>query len=288
MNSLNIKSFFLTVFILVVFLVVWEVLLKAPPDAAVDPNLTEEEILLNSMVASESEKARVPTPSEVYLQLKEDFQSPFLDAGPNDKGIGLHILYSLTRVMAGFLAATLVAIPLGFVIGMSELMFKALNPFIQLLKPVSPLAWMPLALFTLMPIHKVWGAELASSAVIFICCIWPMLLNTTFGVANVRKDWIKVAETHELGRIKTAFKVILPAAAPTIITGMRISIGIAWLVIVAVEMVSTNSGIGYYVWNEWNNLNLNSIIVSILVIGIVGMILDLVLNACSKMVVYEE
>lgn len=288
MNSLNIKSFFLTLVILVVGLVIWEAALKAPPEAAVNPNLTEEELLLNSMMASDSEKARVPTPSEVYLQLKEDLKSPLRDKGPNDKGIGLHIFYSLTRVLAGFFVAALVGIPLGFVIGMSELMFKALNPFIQLLKPVSPLAWMPLALFTLMPIHKVWGAELASSAVIFICCIWPMLLNTTFGVANVRKDWIKVAETHELSRFKTAYKVILPAAAPTIITGMRISIGIAWLVIVAVEMVSTNSGIGYYVWNEWNNLNLNSIIVSILVIGIVGMILDFVLNAFSKMVVYEE
>lgn len=288
MNSLTLKSFCLTLVILVVALVTWEALLKPPPEAAPDPNLTEEELLMQSMMADDSEKARVPTPSEVFKQLKEDLKAPLKDAGPNDKGIGLHIFYSLTRVMAGFLLAALVGIPLGFIIGMSELMFKALNPFIQLLKPVSPLAWMPLALFTLMPIHKVWGAELASSAVIFICCIWPMLLNTTFGVANVRKDWIRVAQTHELSRFRTAFKVILPAAAPTIITGMRISIGIAWLVIVAVEMVSTNSGIGYYVWNEWNNLNLSSIIVSIIVIGCVGMVLDLILNGCSKMVVYEE
>lgn len=284
MNSLNIKSFILTLTILIVGLLAWEVALTPPPEAAVDPNLTEEELLIMSMTASESEKARVPTPSEVYIQLKEDLKSPFHNTGPNNKGMGLHIFYSLARVLAGFFVAALIGIPLGFVIGMSELMLKALNPFIQLLKPISPLAWMPLALFTLSEIH----AELASTAVIFICCIWPMLLNTTFGVANVRKDWVKVAQTHELSRLQTAFKVILPAAAPTIITGMRISIGIAWLVIVAVEMVTTSDGIGYYVYNQWNNLNLNAVIASILMIGVVGMILDLVLNACSRMVVYED
>ena len=115
-----------------------------------------------------------------------------------------------------------------------------------------------------------------------------MLINTAFGVAGVRKDWIRVAQTHELGSLRTAFTVILPAAAPTILTGMRISIGIAWLVIVAAEMLVGGTGIGYYVWNEWNNLDLGSVIFSILMIGVVGMLLDLALNACSRFVQYEE
>jgi len=161
-------------------------------------------------------------------------------------------------------------------------MYKALNPFIQVLRPISPLAWMPLALFIIK------DSELSSIFVIFICSIWPMLINTAFGVAGVRKDWINVARTHELSRLSTAFKVMLPAAAPTILTGMRISIGIAWLVIVAAEMLVGGTGIGYYVWNEWNNLDLTSVIFSILMIGLVGMALDMALGAATRLVQYAE
>jgi len=124
--------------------------------------------------------------------------------------------------------------------------------------------------------------------VIFICSIWPMLINTAFGVASVRSDWINVARTHELGRLRTAFTVILPAAAPTILTGMRISIGIAWLVIVAAEMLVGGTGIGYYVWNEWNNLDLTSVVFSILMIGLVGMVLDLALSFITRSVQYAD
>jgi nitrate/nitrite transport system permease protein len=175
-----------------------------------------------------------------------------------------------------------VALPIGFLVGMSPLMQKALNPFIQVLKPISPLAWMPLALFIIK------DSETSAIFVIFICSIWPMLINTAFGVANVRQDWINVARTHELSPLKTAFQVILPAAAPTILTGMRISIGIAWLVIVAAEMLVGGTGIGYYVWNEWNNLDLTSVIFSILMIGLVGMLLDTALASVNRMVEYEE
>ena len=165
---------------------------------------------------------------------------------------------------------------------MSPLMHKALNPFIQVLRPISPLAWMPLALFIIK------DSEQSAIFVIFICSIWPMLINTAFGVANVRSDWISVAQTHELSQLKTAFLVILPAAAPTILTGMRISIGIAWLVIVAAEMLVGGTGIGYYVWNEWNNLDLNSVIFSILMIGVVGMMLDFALGRVERLVQYKE
>jgi nitrate/nitrite transport system permease protein len=211
-----------------------------------------------------------------------ELSNPFYDAGPNDKGIGIQLAYSLFRVLTGYVSAALVAIPLGFIIGMSPLMHRALNPFIQVLRPISPLAWMPLALFIIK------DSEQSAIFVIFICSIWPMLINTAFGVANVRSDWISVAQTHELSQLKTAFLVILPAAAPTILTGMRISIGIAWLVIVAAEMLVGGTGIGYYVWNEWNNLDLNSVIFSILMIGVVGMALDFALGRVEKLVQYKE
>ena len=165
---------------------------------------------------------------------------------------------------------------------MSPVAYRALNPFIQVLRPISPLAWMPLALFVIR------DSEASAIFVIFICSIWPMLLNTAFGVAGVRKDWVNVARTHELGALRTAFQVILPAAAPTIVTGMRISIGIAWLVIVAAEMLVGGTGIGYYVWNEWNNLDLTSVIFSILMIGIVGMALDSAFGALQRVVAYAE
>jgi nitrate/nitrite transport system permease protein len=178
--------------------------------------------------------------------------------------------------------AALIAIPLGFLIGMSQVAYKAFNPFIQVLRPISPLAWMPLALFIIQ------DSEASAIFVIFICSIWPMLLNTAFGVAGVREDWVNVARTHELGALRTAFTVILPAAAPTIITGMRISIGIAWLVIVAAEMLVGGTGIGYYFWNEWNNLDLTSVIFSILMIGVVGMMLDAAFGVLQRAVAYAE
>ena len=228
------------------------------------------------------QEARVPPPSAVISLAIEELSNPFYDAGPNDKGIGIQLAYSIYRVLTGFFLAALLAIPIGFLIGMSPLMQKALNPFIQVLKPISPLAWMPLALFIIK------DSETSSIFVIFICSIWPMLINTAFGVAGVRKDWINVARTHELSPLQTALTVILPAAAPTILTGMRISIGIAWLVIVAAEMLVGGTGIGYYVWNEWNNLDLTSVIFSILMIGLIGMLLDLALSAATRLVQYED
>ena len=165
-----------------------------------------------------------------------------------------------------------VAIPLGFVIGMSPLLYKALDPFIQVLKPISPLAWMPIALYTIK------DSSVSGIFVIFICSIWPMLINTAFGVAGVRKDWLNVARTLEVKPLRRAFKVILPAAAPTIITGMRISMGIAWLVIVAAEML----------WNEWNNLSLSNVIFAVLMIGVVGMMLDMMFAQLQKKVTYAE
>ncbi len=274
-RSLNARAVLLSVVLLVAFLGLWE-LANQPPETT--EALTEYERLMGGA----EPQARVPNPSEIGALAAEELSHPFYDKGPNDKGIGLQLLYSLKRVMMGYFLAALVAIPFGFLVGSSPLMHKALNPYIQVLKPISPLAWMPLALFILK------DSEVSSVFVIFICSIWPMLINTAFGVGSVKRDWVNIARIHELGRLRTAFTVILPAAAPTILTGMRISIGIAWLVIVAAEMLVGGTGIGYYVWNEWNNLDLTSVVFSILMIGVVGMMLDFALARASRLVQYVE
>ena len=273
--SLSMRAGLLSLVILVVSLGIWEGVVKTPVDTAA---VSEYDLLMGTA----SQQSNVPPPSAVIRHAINELSDPFYDAGPNDKGIGIQLGYSLYRVLTGFFLAALVALPIGFMIGMSPLMHKAFNPFIQILRPISPLAWMPLALFIIQ------DSETSAIFVIFICSIWPMLINTAFGVANVRKDWINVARTHELGPLRTALQVILPAAAPTILTGMRIAIGIAWLVIVAAEMLVGGTGIGYYVWNEWNNLDLASVIFAILMIGAIGMLLDLALGSLSRMVTYQE
>ena len=275
MASVGVRATILSFTLLVVALGLWE-MASQPPEAT--EAMTEYERLMGGA----DQEARVPPPSQVLALAWEELSNPFYDNGANDKGIGIQLAYSIYRVLSGYLLAMAVALPIGFLIGMSPLMYQALNPYIQVLRPISPLAWMPLALFIIQ------DSDASAIFVIFICSIWPMLLNTAFGVANVRQDWVNVARTHELSAIRTALTVILPAAAPTILTGMRISIGIAWLVIVAAEMLVGGTGIGYYVWNEWNNLDLASVIFSILMIGVVGMVLDLALGKAQRLVEYTE
>ncbi|PZP62750.1 MAG: nitrate ABC transporter, permease protein [Azospira oryzae] len=269
----------LSLLILAVFLAVWQLAtLPAPGQTTVDPEYAK----LVGAAAASGQKSAMPSPAEVGAKLWEHLQDPFYVRGTNDKGIGIQLAYSIGRVLVGFTLAALVAIPLGFLIGMSPLLYKALDPFIQVLKPVSPLAWMPLALYTI----KDSGA--ASIFVIFVCSLWPMLINTAFGVMSVRREWLNVARTLEVKTVRKAFRVILPAAAPTIMTGMRISIGIAWLVIVAAEMLVGGTGIGYFVWNEWNNLSITNILSAILAIGLIGMLLDAVLARLAKAVTFPE
>ena len=265
---------------------VWQ--LATLPKQAAAPQLTPEQIEYAKLMgkdpaqAAAPVKSAFPTPADMGRTIVEQLRHPFYDNGPNDKGIGIQIGHSLLRVALGFGLAALVAIPLGFLIGMSPLVYRVLDPFIQLLKPISPLAWMPIALYTIK------DASLSGIFVIFICSIWPMLINTAFGVAGVRRDWINVARTLEVKPLRKAFEVILPAAAPTILTGMRISMGIAWLVIVAAEMLVGGTGIGYFVWNEWNNLSLTNVIFAILMIGVIGMLLDLIFAAAQKAVTYVD
>ncbi|MFZ5733336.1 MAG: nitrate ABC transporter permease [Pseudomonadota bacterium] len=277
-SSLRLRAAIMSVAILAVFLGAWHIATRSSGSVA---NLNPEYAKLMGATATQG-KSAMPGPADVGSKLWEHLKSPFYDKGPNDKGIGIQLAFSIARVMLGYLLAVAIAIPLGFLIGMSPLMSKALDPFIQVLKPISPLAWMPLALYTIK------DSSLSAIFVIFICSLWPMLLNTAFGVAAVRKEWINVARTLEVGTVRRAFTVILPAAAPTILTGMRISIGIAWLVIVAAEMLVGGTGIGYFVWNEWNNLSITNVIIAILVIGLVGMILDQILAQATRLVTFPE
>jgi nitrate/nitrite transport system permease protein len=242
----------------------------------------DEYAKLVGAAAATGQKSAFPTPGDFFGKLAGHLADPFYDRGTNDKGIGIQLAYSIARVLAGFFLAAIVAIPLGFVIGMSKVVFRALDPFIQVLKPISPLAWMPLALFTL----KDSGAS--AIFVIFVCSIWPMLINTAFGVASVRREWLDVSRTLEVRPLRKALQVILPAAAPTIMTGMRISIGIAWLVIVAAEMLVGGTGIGYFVWNEWNNLSISNILTAILAIGLVGMLLDQIFARLQRALTYVD
>ena len=275
------RAAILSALILALFIGAWEFAARsggAAGGAALDP----EYAALLGAAAQQGGQTPFPMPSEIGARLWHLLRDPFYVRGPNDQGIGVQLAYSLARVGAGFGLAALVAIPLGFLIGMSPLLNAALNPFIQVLRPVSPLAWMPLALYTIK------DSSVSSIFVIFICSVWPMLLNTAFGVATVRREWLNVARTLEAGRMRTAWRVILPAAAPTILTGMRISIGIAWLVIVAAEMLVGGTGIGYWVWNQWNNLSLADIVIAILLIGVVGLVLDRLLGALARAVAWQE
>ena len=283
-KTMGFKAGVVSALILVVFLTAWSAATYTPKAGPAATGLTAEQIEYQKMMGKDpgAKASGFPTPMQMGQTFVQQLSDPFYDTGPNDKGIAIQLGYSLARVGLGFLLAVLVAIPLGFVIGMSPLLRRAFDPFIQVLKPISPLAWMPLALYTIK------DSAISSIFVIFICSVWPMLINTAFGVGSVRREWLNVARTLEVGPFRTAFKVILPAAAPTIMTAMRISVGIAWLVIVAAEMLVGGTGIGYFVWNEWNNLSLTNVIFAILTIGVVGMLLDLVFGWLTRLVTYQE
>ena len=213
----------------------------------------------------------IPTPPEAFVANLDFILNPFYRRGPGDLGLGWLLLASLRRVLIGFGLGALVAIPVGFLIGMSDKAMMALNPVIQIFKPVSPLAWLPIALsiFNL--------ADPSAIFVIFITSLWATIINTALGVSSVPKDYLDVARVLEMHYWRRIVKIVLPASLPYIFTGLRISLGIAWLVIVAVEMLTGGVGIGFFVWDEWSRLNLSSVFLAVFVIGITGLLLDFVL-----------
>lgn len=249
-------------------------------DAIVFPLIGFSGILLLWWLASLTSEV-LPNPLEALTANLDFIAHPFYRRGPGDLGIGWLLLASLRRVFLGFVLGSLVAIPVGFLIGMSRQAMLAINPVIQIFKPVSPVAWLPvaLAIFNL--------ANPSAIFVIFITSLWPTIINTALGVSSVSKDYLDVAQVLEMPKWRQVYKIILPASLPYIFTGLRISLGIAWLVIVAVEMLTGGVGIGFFVWDEWSRLNLNSVFLAILVIGGTGLVLDFLLGKLQEFVTHR-
>lgn len=217
-----------------------------------------------------------PTPAATFDAAAVLFSDPFYDKGPNDQGLGWNILFSLERVAMGFGLAALVGIPAGFLIGRFTVLNHMASPLISLLRPVSPLAWLPIGLL----VFK--SANPAAVWTIFICSIWPMILNTAQGVQRVPQDYLNVARVLNLSEWKIITRILFPAVLPYMLTGVRLSVGTAWLVIVAAEMLTGGVGIGFWVWDEWNNLNVAHILIAIFVIGIVGLLLEQALMLVAR------
>ena len=223
-----------------------------------------------------------PTPLSTLDSALTLFADPFYNGGPNDMGIGWNVLASLQRVAIGFGLAALVGIPLGFLIGRVTFFSHMFSPLIALLRPVSPLAWLPIGLLLFQK------AEPASSWTIFICSIWPMVINTAEGVRRIPDDYLNVARVLQLSEWTVMRRILFPAVLPAILTGVRLSIGIAWLVIVAAEMLTGGLGIGFWIWNEWNNLNVENILIAIVIIGVVGLLLEQGLMLVARRYSWQE
>ena len=233
-------------------------------------------------IVSASSGGGIPTPQVTLMEAIKIFSDPFYSKSPNDQGIGWNLLASLQRVAIGFGLAAAVGIPAGFLIGRFRFLSAMFNPLISILKPVSPLAWLPIGLL----VFK--AANPASIWAIFICSIWPMIINTAVGVQRVPQDYMNVARVLNLSEWKILTKILFPSVLPYMLTGVRLSIGTAWLVIVAAEMLTGGVGIGFWVWDEWNNLNVPHIIIAIFAIGMVGLLLEQALVAVARAFTYEE
>ena len=224
----------------------------------------------------------IPGPDKTWAAARVLFADPFYQNGPNDQGIGWNVLSSLKRVGIGFGLAALIGIPLGFMLGRFRFLADMAEPVISLLKPVSPLAWLPIGLL----LFK--AANPAAIGVIFICSLWPMIINTAAGVRQIPQDYLNVARVLKLSEWKVFTRILFPAVLPFVITGVRLSIGVAWLVIVAAEMLTGGVGIGFWVWDEWNNLNVKHIIIAIFTIGVVGLTLELALVMLARRFSYAN
>ena len=223
-----------------------------------------------------------PTPGQTFDAAIKLFADPFYQKGPNDQGIGWNILSSLKRVALGFGMAAVVGIPLGFMLGRFEFLNRMVSPLVSLLRPVSPLAWLPIGLL----VFK--AANPAAIWTIFICSIWPMIINTAVGVQRVPVDYLNVARVLNLSEWRVMTRILFPAVLPYMLTGVRLSVGTAWLVIVAAEMLTGGVGIGFWVWDEWNNLNVKHILIAIFVIGIVGLLLEQLLMAIARRFSFDD
>jgi nitrate/nitrite transport system permease protein len=224
----------------------------------------------------------LPGPFTTLRTLAQMLADPFYDNGPNDKGIGIQLVSSIGRVFAGFALGSLVAIPAGVLMGASSTCRRLFNPLVQLLRPVSPLAWFPIGL----AVFKHAGE--ATIFVIFITSLWPTLINTAFGVGSLPDDHRNVARAFAFSRVRYLRRILIPFSLPHILTGLRLSLGIAWVVIVAGEMLSGGIGIGFFVWDSWNALSLERVMSAILLIGLIGLLLDRGFDFIARKVSYAS
>ncbi|AIE75819.1 MULTISPECIES: nitrate ABC transporter permease [unclassified Synechocystis] len=243
---------------LIIFLVIWQIICSGP-----NPNL--------------------PSPITVFQETWDPLIiNPFFDNGGTDKGLGLQIFASLTRVAVGFTLAAVVGIALGILVGTSKVMYDALDPIFQVLRTIPPLAWLPIALAALRE------SEPSAIFVIFITAIWPIIINTTVGVQQVPQDYRNVSRVLQLSKLEYFFNILFPASVPYIFTGLRIGIGLSWLAIVAAEMLVGGVGIGFFIWDAYNSSNTSEIILALFYVGIVGLLLDRFVSFIASLMVPEE
>ncbi len=282
----------LSLLILVVFLFVWQMSTLQPAfDSA---GKTEDDLMVmefngdivkdakGNYIYNPDKVKGIPGPGKVFEKARVELGEAFVKKGANDHGIGLLVIYTIRRFLVGFIAGSVVAVLLGIIVGLSRPLYIALNPFIQVLKPISPLAWMPLLLYSIKDPY--WTAIL----VVFMSSLWPTVANTAFGVNSIRKDYLQVSALLEMSYFRRLFQVILPAAAPTIIAGLRISFGSALVAVVPAEMLLGELGAGYLTWIEWNNLDISGVIFAILVVGVVGYALDYAFGRLAAAFTYSE
>lgn len=206
------------------------------------------------------------------------------------------IFTSLGTVFAGFIVATIIAVPIGIVSGLSQTFYNAINPLIQVFKPISPLAWLPIVTIIVSAVYVSADPTFSKSFIISaltvtLCCMWPTLINTAVGVASVDKDLINVSKVLQLNSLTKVWKIVLPSAIPMIFTGLRLSVGIGWMVLIAAEMLAQNPGLGKFVWDEFQNGSSNSlgrIMVAVLVIGIIGFVLDFLMLTLQRFISWDK
>lgn len=242
---------------ILIFLAIWQILCSGP-------------------------KAPLPAPTTVVSETWELIIDPFFDNGDTDKGLALQIFASLKRVAIGYSLAAIVGVGLGILIGTNKLMFRALDPLFQVLRTVPPLAWLPISLAAFRQ------ANPSAIFVIFITAIWPILINTAVGVKQIPQDYNNVAKVLRLSKQKYFFKILFPATVPYIFTGLKIGIGLSWLAIVAAEMLTGGVGIGFFIWDAWNSSRISEIILALVYVGVVGLLLDKLVNYVASLVVTEE
>lgn len=232
--------------------------------------------ILSATVAKE-----LPTPGATWEAAKPYILEPLAKRGEQDQGILRLVGYSLALVAKGYAIALIVGTPIGFLLGLSKAFARVFDPIVQVLRPVSPLAWLPLG----MVLFLSTGSQALENGALFtiaICAMWPTVLNTAVGVRAIPQDYLNVGRVLKLSRTKMLFKIMVPATLPYMFTGFRLSLGIAWLVIVAAEMLTGRTGVGSFLWNEYNNANYGNIIFSILTIGVIGFVLDRLMSLAES------